>query len=249
MNVAETGSPQRLAARFRQGLTGTRIPFPALLFLACLLIAAPTRADFGTVRRIVNGTAYTLKQGELAVGIFSPVQYGLLDELTLATHPVLDLLLTPNVAIKGKVYDGPVAISLNATYMETFLDSAHQNFPGTISLYTMLTVPLGRAVSLTAQGGYNLDVSPIDHGAMFGVNATFLLSPSDLVQITVVDQWYSGGRGLRIPTAVVSYGHAWYRLRVSVGVAAGRFPLQIGDGGARVLNLPIYPVVDVWWLL
>jgi hypothetical protein len=249
MKTAETGDAPRLAARFRRGRTRSGILGPALLCTALLLVATPSRADFGTVRRIVNGTAYTLEQGELAVGVFSPVQYGLLDEITIATHPVLDLLLTPNVAFKGKVYDGPVAISLNATYIETFLNSAQQTFPGTLSLYPMLTVPIGHAVSLTAQGGYNLDVSPVSHGAMFGLNATFLLGPADLVQITVQDQWYSGGQGFRVPTAVVSYSHAWYRLRVSVGVAAGRFPLQIGGNGARVLNLPVYPVFDVWWLL
>jgi len=249
MKKAETGLARQRAGRFRRGHAGSKILAQALLCAAILLVPARGRADFGTIRRVVNGTAYTLEQSELAVGVLSPVQYGLLDELTIATHPVLDLLLTPNVAIKGKVYDGPVALSLNATYIETFLTSARKTFPGTISLYSMLTVPIGRAVSLTAQGGYNLDVSPVAHGVMFGLNASFLLGPSDLVQIAVQDQWYSAGQGFRIPTAVVSYSHAWYRLRVSVGVAAGRFPLQIGDGGLRVLNLPVYPVIDVWWLL
>ena len=233
----------------RRGRTVPGIIASALICLALVLASSPARADFGSIKRIVNGTAYTLEQGELAVGVLSPVQYGLMDELTVATHPILDLLLTPNVAIKGKVYDGPVALSLNATYIETFLNSAQQTFPGTLALFATLTVPLGQAVSLTAQGGYNLDVSPIDHGAMFGLNASFLIGPADLIQITLQDQWYRDKQGFRIPTAVVAYSHAWYRLRVSVGVAAGRFPLQIGDSGAKVLTLPIYPVIDVWWLL
>lgn len=213
-----------------------------------LLAAAPVRADYGSIRRIVSGTAYTLEQGELAVGVLGPVQYGLLDELTVSTHPILDLLLTPNVALKGKVYDGPVAISLNGTYIQTFLRSAKGVFPGSISLFPMLTVPIGPSVSLSAQGGYLLDVSPVSHGVMFGVNATFLVSPADLIQITFQEQWYGGNRGFQVPTAVVTYGHAWYRLRVTVGVAAGRFPIQTG-AGARVLNLPVYPVIDVWWQL
>jgi len=230
-------------------MDSTGIGRAVLLCAALLAAATPARAEYGSVRRIVGGTAYTLEQGELAVGILSPVQYGLLDNLTVSTHPVLDLLLTPNVAVKFKAYDGPVAISLNGAYIETFLKSAKGTFPGTLSFFPMLTVPIGRAVSLTAQGGYVLDVSPVSHGAMFGINATFLVGPSDLVQITLQDQWYGGGRGFQVPTAVVSYGHAWYRLRVTVGVAAGNFPLQIGDSGAKVLNFPVYPVLDVWWLL
>jgi len=220
-----------------------------LLAMALLLLPLPARADFGTIRRIVNGTAYTLERGELAVGIFSPLQYGLLDELMVSTHPVLDLLLTPNVALKYKAVDRAVAFSLNASYIQTFLQSTSGIFPGTLSFYPMLTAPFGQSVSLTVQGGYLLDVSPVSHGVMAGLNLTFLISPTDLVQITIQDQWYGGGRGFQVPTAVVSYGYAWYRMRITVGVAAGRFPLQIGTSGARVLNLPVYPVIDLWWRL
>lgn len=218
---------------------------------AGILLAAPTaRADYGAIRRVVNGSAWTLEQGELAVGIVSPLQYGLLDELTLATHPVLDLLLTPNVALKGKVLDqGPVALSLNASYIQTFLRSSSADVPGSVSAWPSLSIALGDAVSLTAQGGYVMDIAPLSHGASMGLAASFLLGPADLVQISVVEQWFGGGRGWQIPTAVLTYGHAWYRLRLTVGIAAGRFPLQIGSGGAKVLNLPVYPVIDVWWLL
>jgi hypothetical protein len=217
--------------------------------LVLLLISPTASAEYGTVRRVFLGSAYTLEQGKLAVGVFSPLQYGLLDELMFSTHPVLDLLLTPNLSLKGKVYDGPVAISFSASYVQTFLKSAKSTFPGMVSAFPMMTVPIGESASLSAQCGYILDVSPLSHGVMIGGNATFLIGASDMIQVSVQALWYAKGRGFQVPTGVLSYGHAWYRMRVTVGIAAGQFPLHVGSGGAKVVNLPVYPVLDLWWQL
>jgi len=213
-----------------------------------LLWAGPARGDYGPVRRVVQGTAWTLDEGELAVGIVSPLQYGVLDELTLSTHPVLDLLLTPNVTLKGKVLDqGRVAVALNASYLQTFLRSRSGEIPGSLSLWPALSVVAGSSVSLTFQAGYAMDLSPIRHGVQAGLAMNLLLGPSDLLQVSLQERWM-GGNGFETPTGVVTYGHAWDQVRITVGIAAGRFPLQIASG-SEVLRLPVWPVVDVWWLL
>ena len=253
----------------------------ALALVALTLVAAPARADFGSVKHVFNGTAYTLEQGQFAVGIVSPIEYGLLDELTLVTHPILDLLLVPNFAIKWKVVDRAVALAMNVAYVQTFLGVSQLSFPGSATVFPTLSVAFGSSVALSFQAGYVLDVLPrkpapigraspcpsvsrcaaalpvaaaadegqrLDHGVSFGGNVALLLGPSDLLWIGIQGQWYAGS-GIAIPTAIVSYTHAFYRMRLSVGVAAGHFPTQVGTNAANILDLPVYPVIDLWWLL
>ena len=56
MKKAETGLARQHAGRFRRGHAGSKILAQALLCAALLLMPAPGRADFGTIRRVVNGT-------------------------------------------------------------------------------------------------------------------------------------------------------------------------------------------------
>jgi hypothetical protein len=225
------------------------------LALAVLVTAAPARADFGSVRKVWNGSAYTLERGEFAVGIFSPIQYGLLDDLTVATHPVLDLLAVPNVALKWKPVDvGVAAVSFTATYLQAFLETSSRiNIPGAVAVFPTVTFPFGHQVSLSVHGGYALDILPgepvrVDHGVTYGMSLSVLITPADLLSIVVTDQWYAG-TGLALPTAIVSYTHAFYQTHLTVGIAGGKFPIQIGDTGARFFQMPVYPVIDVWWVL
>ncbi len=215
--------------------------------LAVLAASRPARADFGDVRKITGNTAYTLEKGGFAVGVISPIQYGILDNLLLTLHPLLYLLLTPNACLKWKIFDLPgVAMSVSATYIETFL--AKDSFPGSVSVFPSLSVPIGSRVSLSAQGGYVLDVYPVGHGATFGGSVAVLVTESDLLQFTVQDEWFRGSGFVR-PTGIVAYTHAFYQMRITAGVAVGNFPIQVGDATTSIKNLPAYPVLDVWWLL
>lgn len=223
------------------------------LLAGILVVAAawpsPARGEFGNIRRVFSGTAYTLEQGELAVGIFSPLQYGLLDHLTVSTHPILDLLLTPNVALRYKVLDqSRVALGLGASYMQSFLSVGGGDAPGAVSAFPTLSLPFSDEVSLSLQGGYTLDIGPVRHGALYGANLGWLIGPADLLWIAVQGR-YRFGPGIEMPTVMLSYTHAWYQVRLSVGLAVGRFPTQIGSKVTDLLDFPVYPVIDVWWLL
>ena len=215
---------------------------------ACCLWWTPARAEFGSVKRIVSGTAYTLEEGEFIVGVVGPLQFGILDDLTLSTHPILHLLLTPNGTLRYKLVDSVVAVSMNVSYIETFLDPQHLHFPGTVSAFPMMTIPLSQRVAITTQVGYLLDVSPIGHGTMFGGNVLALITPADMVSIGFQDEYYRG-RGLGRAVVLMTYSHAFYQLRFTIGAAIGRFPIQIGGASTDIKNFPIYPIVDVWWQL
>lgn len=230
-------------------MAGRRFLKTAVLLTALATLPGTAWAEFGDVRRVRDGTAYTLEKGEFSVGVFGPMQFGILDELTVITHPVLHLLLTPNGVLRGKVLDGPVALALNLAYIQTFLDPRHLRFPGTVSFFPLLTVPLSSRVALSGQVGYLLDVSPVAHGVAFGGGMAVLVSPSDLLNFQVQDEYYRDPAGIRRPTVLLTYTHAFNRLHLRAGVAVGRFPIQVGSAATDIRNLPAYPIVDLVWLL
>lgn len=230
-------------------MAGRNVLEPVVVLTALAVLPRVASAEFGEVRRVHDGTAYTLEKGEFSVGVLGPMQFGVLDELTVITHPVLHLLLTPNGVLRGKVLDGPVTLALNLGYIQTFLDPRHLRFPGTVSVFPLATVALSSRVALSGQVGYLLDVSPVAHGVAFGGGVAVLVSPSDLLNLQVQDEYYRDPTGIRRPTVLVTYTHAFYRLHVRAGVAVGRFPLQVGSAATDIRNLPAYPVVDLVWVL
>lgn len=216
--------------------------------LLAALLAADARADFADIRRVTSATAFTYERGEFAVGVLGPLEYGVVDELTLTTHPVLHLLLTPNVAAKWKVLDiQGLVVSLSASYIQTFLD--RDILPGSAAFFPIVSVPIAGRVSVTAQGGYVLDLGPVAHGATLGGGVAVLATRSDLVRVLVQDEWFNDGRGFVRPTVLLTYTRAFYQLRLTAGVAVGRFPIQVGSSASDVQEWPAYPVVDVWWQL
>jgi hypothetical protein len=229
------------------------VPVPSIRAILLVAVAlwgtlatGTASAQFGSVRRIVDGTAYTLDHGEFAVGLATPIEYGVLEDLTLMTHPILDLLMTPNTSVRYKVLDGKVALAFNVSYIQTFLDPKQLDVPGTVAVYPILTIPFSSRVAFSAQAGYRVDVSPVAHGMMFGGGLIVLATPADLISLQAQDEYYRG-RGLARPTVILSYSHAFFQLRLSAGIAVGRFPIQVGSSSADVKDLWVYPVADVWW--
>ena len=96
---------------------------------------------------VIEGTAYNLREGELTIGIFSPLQYGVSDALTLRIHPVLGLFLTPNLGAQVELVEGPVTVALAGSYLQTFLNRDDRDgFPGRGEGGVVLSVPIHRTV-------------------------------------------------------------------------------------------------------
>lgn len=236
--------------------TAPRTGIPAVLLAvllalpATLLPPARAEADFGDIRRVFAGTAYTLSEGDFAVGIIGPMSFGLVDEFTLTTHPILDLILIPNVNLKWKFFDNDkVAIAFDIAYIQSFLDTSVTDIPGSLSPYFVLTVPVRDVVAITARAGYVLELSPNSHGLTYGADVSWLITSSDLISVGVSGQYHPKGRGADIPTVTTTYTHAWDTIRLSIGLAYGSFQTRVGDNANDVLDIPVYPVIDVWWLL
>jgi hypothetical protein len=235
----------------RQPRRPTRLLVAAALSMMIVSLASrDADAEFGDIKRVFSGTAYTLSQGDFVVGILGPMSFGLVEELTLTTHPILDLILIPNFNLKWKFFDNEkVALAFDIAYIQSFLDTTATDIPGSLSPYMIMTVPIKDIVAITVRAGYVLELDPNSHGFTYGGDISWLVTPSDLLSLSVSGQYHPAGRGADMPTIMMTYSHAWEKLRLSVGIAYGSFPTKVGDNVEDVIDIPVYPMIDVWWLL
>lgn len=222
------------------------------LVSAALTLAAPgaLRAWWSQPEEIVEGSAYTHERGTFAMGVFSPLQYGITDWLMLSTHPILQLLLTPNVGLRARVIELPVTFSVQAGYQQTFLDERDGGFPGVVHGELLVSRSLAGAVVLTGLVGYAWGISPSDHRLQVGGTVHVLLGRADLL-MAQVNAPYSGTRETwDRPSGLLLYAHAWHTFHLGVGVAVGRFSfLPWEDVSLDIEGVPVYPVIDAWWRL
>ena len=112
---------------------------------------------------IVHNGAYTLDEEEFLIGIFTPLQYGVLEDLTISLHPFLELLLTPNVGLRYQVLKEPVGVSLTAGYVQTFIREREEGgYPGRLEFGSMVSIPLNNSMVVTPYLGYLMDFATLD---------------------------------------------------------------------------------------
>ena len=216
--------------------------------LLSLVWATPAEARWENTREIVMGSAHTFERGTFSMGIFSPLQYGVLDELTIGTHPVLDLLLTPNVSGRVRLYEGAVVTSLQLGYQQTFLSETAQRFPGTVHVESLTTVPLSQNFGITWMTGYAWRFATDVHHVPFGGTLHILLGRSDLIMLQVVSGYSFRGEGWNLPTGLLFYAHAWHRFHLGGGLSVGRFVfMPWEDIALETGGVSFYPVLDAWW--
>ncbi len=118
-------------------------------------------AHWERVEDVELNTAWTLPRGTFAMGVFMPLQYGVTERFTVGLNPAYALLLTPNVSARWNVYRGRVAVTLRASYLQTFLTerAADQGggFPGTAEAGVLVGTALSRSVALTFEASYLFD--------------------------------------------------------------------------------------------
>ncbi|MBM4387096.1 MAG: hypothetical protein FJ088_05115 [Deltaproteobacteria bacterium] len=219
----------------------------ALALLPVLVYSSSGESSFRSVRRVIGNSAYTLEKSEFVIGLITPLEYGITDEVTLFTHPLLHLLLTPNGWLRWKIYDDNFAFALTTGYIETFLDPERLSFPGSVQTGGIFTIPFGNSVSLNFTGGYVLNVSPVSHNSNLSCGINLLVTDSDLISAQIHSIYsYSYGK-FSTPLGILSYTHAWDIIRLTLGAAFGNFPVYFGNSEADLKELPVYPVVDLWW--
>lgn len=230
-----------------------------MILVASLLTAESVNAHWWNNKQIVHNTAHSLQKNEKLLGVFTPFGYGITDRISLFIHPILFLLVTPNINLRFNVYDTErLAIAVVFAYSESFLEFEQREFPGVVETGVRFSVTLGRHVVFTSGVDYRLDLFPrkenansisyeksVSHGVAAVLGFNFRINESHLISLSGNLTYDISKNKVRTPTGTLLYAYGWERLRLGVGIAAGTFIIQTNDEG-KFVSWPVYPVLDLW---
>jgi hypothetical protein len=229
-------------------------------------VLAPStgRARWTDSTQVLHSSAYTLREGGFLLGLLSPLQYGIVDRVTITTHPVLHLLLAPNVGLRIKVLDRYVALAVSGSWQQNLLYARNRRHPGGAHAAVTLSAPIGWRAVLSASAGYapvlsletgespSLDVDR--HRVLFSFAVNLLATHNDLIILQAHGMIRLAPDEMARPVLVVMYGHAFGSIRLGGGVSLGRFaitykhdPSYEDSFRTNIAGWPIYPFVDLWW--
>jgi hypothetical protein len=197
---------------------------------------------------VVYGNAAPLRRGELRIGVFAPLQYGAQERITLISHPILDLLLTPNVTIRlNLLHKSWGALSLDGGYAQSFLKEIDGGFPGFGTFSAIQSVYLFERVTLSARLGYLFAFTPTEDYLLPSVYLTVLLPARYAIHVSgIFPRSIDRGVGQDASGKLVLM-RRFQSFLVALGVSVGRpWLLDIPIMSAPV-ETPIYPLVDVIW--
>lgn len=243
---------------------------------AAVLLAWPcvAAAEWKSVQSVTMGTAQVLEQGALTFGVVSPIAYGVTDRFTIQSHPVLALLLVPNVAGRYRLEEARTwVLSGAASYKQSFFGSAAlseqaRSSPGEITVGPVGTWYPERRLGLTLGSSYHvrLGLPPEDscvaaraidgrscsttgHGVSGTIELHGLLTESDLLMATALGRWDISRQSIDTPTYTVAWLHDFGRFHLLAGVTVGEFMMGELVGETSVSRWTVFPVLDLWWRL
>ncbi|MBM4342059.1 MAG: hypothetical protein FJ100_01585 [Deltaproteobacteria bacterium] len=247
-----------------------RAPACTWFAAAVLAVAAcPARghADWRSINQVALGTAQTLEQNTFSIGVVAPLLAGLTNRLTVQTHPILDLLLVPNLSLRYRLVDNPrFAASVTGSFKRSFGQGATTELidlaPGELVVGGIVSAWLGSQWSLTG-GAYwanHFDepmaadqINGFAQGVAASLGVHFLPAPTDLLQMSTYVRYGFSGGGFDDPVLAATWTHATRRW---LGGAHTVIHLTVNDrvksapGRLDVLkNLPVVPTFDLWWRL
>ncbi len=247
----------------------------ALGLVACALLWAGPAQAWEHPREIIHGSARVLEKGETIVGIVSPLAYGLVERVSIFTHPALLLLLTPNLWARASLLDESSAIAVEAGYQQSLLvleygdsDTSDENsgdsdpMPGYFQAGVVFSQALGSNVQLSAAtgyivrfGGFTTNLDEHNSGIYYRLGGHLLFNEVNLILAEIRGNWLRSD-STHYPTGTLIYARQLGRTRFGIGAAFGDFPIatdfsnatdpRTGNSGETVA-LPVYPWVDLWW--
>ncbi len=244
------GRPGRVTdprAQCRRAAGPRSLPVLGLALLLALW-PAPAHATWNGPQDIVQSTAHTLEQGSFSIGLFSPFRYGVLDDLQISTHPILNLLLTPNVALRGRLHEGVVAVALQAGYQQTFLERRGDGFPGMAHGELVVSVTATPWLSLSASSGYAWAFFPTEHRVPMTGTVHLLFDHAHLITLQVLGVYEAESKLWKQPNFTLTYAYGWNSFYLSGGLSVGRYTfLPWDEVSLEVDGVPLAPVFDLWW--
>jgi len=228
--------------------------------LWCLSTGA-ARGEWRRPSDIELGTAYTLDESTLSVGILSPLSVGVTESFQASIHPLLLLLGQPSLAFRLRVTpvdDVTVATNLagawsfihrqNESGGTSEIDGQSFGFPGTLQLGATVTWAASKHWLVSGGAGAAVDFlgdSPVRGLVEVHAGVHWLPSARHLVMLNAngyIDYTHQGE--LVRPSAQLLY--AWAassRVHLMLGLGLGDWVWEEADGGRRKVN--VFPLVDV----
>jgi hypothetical protein len=218
----------------------------AVLLAGLLLAPAPALALSEEPSRVVYGNAATLRRGEIRIGLFAPFQYGALERVTLMSHPILDLLLTPNVFLRlNLVHLSWLSVSIDGGYAQSFLRKGE--YPGFATASLIHSFYLGRVATLSARYAYLFAFNPSGDYAIPSVYVTFLLPRGYRIHLAGIFPYALRGGGFTDVSGKLLLEYRLSTVLVALGLSVGRSYLVDAPILKNPIETPVYPVVDVVW--
>ena len=203
---------------------------------------------------LIYRSAHTLDEGEFEVGIFSPLQYGINDQIQISLHPILLLVLTPHASLRWRVLrEGALTLGLDLTATWSFLDKedVYQRrivdiescdtcgFPGSTQLTATLSWEINERLTWSFGGGLGMDMLDVEPlRGMLEVHSSIIwrIDTENLLMAHAninVHPWHATATSRE--QIQVMYAHAWGFLHLGVGLAFGDFIFVEAVGSVRSL--------------
>lgn len=244
--------------------------------IVLITTTSPALAVWHNTREVVLGTANTLEQGELIIGVLMPAVYGITDDLMLTIHPISWALLSPNGTLRFRLLNEElVRLSITVGGAGTVLDAGDTSVPadprrprGHVAGGLMTTFDTGGGILLTATAGYQRDFAPADNDFTWSAGVNWVITESSMVVLQGGFHWSFDRSEIDAEQVSISYVHAFDVVRVAVGVVYGNFPVALierrtnttidsaidvsgrsASNEAVVLlrDVPVWPTLDVFW--
>ena len=240
-----------------------------VISLVSLVLVAPARGRAGErVSEVIHSNARVLEKGETIVGVITPLAFGILEKVTVFTHPALHLLLTPNFWGRVSVLDGRLGLALEGGYQQSFLslqesgdgDDAEPRYPGLLQLggvfsfsfnkHWQASLGLGYLAEFDTRGGGSTTT-----GWYYRAVGQWLITRRNLVQVSVRGSKY-GETPMDWPLFQAIFARQFGRMRLGGGLSVGEFVIdtggtQVNEQTGNILpetrTLPVYPWLDAWW--
>ena len=222
------------------------------------------RATWEERADLIYTSANTLDSGEIEVGLFSPLQYGVTDRFQLSLHPVLLLMLTPHGAMRVRLLpDGAFTASVDVEGTWSLLDRVDQEdrrvldaascdgcgYPGSLQATLTGSWELAPSVLLSAGMGVVgnfLSFAYQESWVASRVSLAWAVNPDNLLLMQAWADLAPWSEEVLGPwSGQVTWAHAWGALHLAVGLAVGDFSLVLdrasiytlpGGSGAKVVE-------------
>jgi len=219
-----------------------------LMLLMWSSVQAPTvLAYWEDPSELTFGTAYTLPERRMRIGVVTPMSYGVHDRVTLSTHPIMDLLLAPNAAIRVRLIESPFTMSVSAAYNQSFFPGAENDSEGHIRGFILGSAPLTKGFIVTVSAGLDQNLSVAQRAVHATLSTHVRMGITSLLVMQAGFTLDLDGRGDVAANGLLLYATALKTVRLGFGVAVGP-PLSLEVLGFDKDTVPIWPFADVWWV-